>query len=134
MRGHGKSPIEERLLEANWGSDAGYAARNSTLNLAGLNYSIPLSWQKTIAGHGLWVMEPPTPSRWKGAALYPTGITILPGERVQVRVEVVGDQKDGPLFARIPWSEREMEEWIESPGFVDRGNSGPDHVQGVWCG
>ena len=105
MRGHGKSPIEERLLGANWGSDAGYAARNFTLNLAGLNYSIPLSWQDTVAGHGLWIMEPPTPSRWKEAALYPTGITILPGERVQLKVEVVGDDgfvmtEQGPTFTR----------------------------------
>ena len=105
MRGYGRNPIDERSLGANWGSDAGYAARNFTLDLAGLNYSIPLSWQDTVAGHGLWVMEPPTPSRWKEAALYPTGITILPGERVQVKVEVVGDDgfvmtEQGPTFTR----------------------------------
>lgn len=103
--GYGKDPIEERRLEANWGSDAGYAARNFTLDLAGLDYSTPLSWMDAITGQNLWVMKPPVPHDWKEVALYPAGITVLPGERVELRVEIVGEDgfiitEQGPVFTK----------------------------------
>ncbi len=103
--GYGKDPIEERRLESDWGSDAGYAARNFTLDLTGLDYSMPLSWQDTAFGHSLWVMQPQAPDTWKEAALYQTGITVLPGERVQLRVEIVGKDgftmtEQGPVFTK----------------------------------
>ena len=104
--GYGKDPVEERRLEPDWGSDAGYAARNFTLDLAGLDYSTPLSWMDdNIIRQSLWVMKPPNPLEWKEVALYPTGITVLPGEKLELRVEIVGEDgfiitEQGPVFTK----------------------------------
>ena len=59
LGGYGRKPIEERLLGPDWGAHTGYAARNFTLDLVGLDYSLPLSWQDIVSGPGLWVMRPP---------------------------------------------------------------------------
>lgn len=92
LAGYGKKPIDERRLGPNWGFRAGYAARNFTLDLAGLDYSLPLSWEDIAAGPGLWVMRPPSWTKWKEVALYPSGsITVAPGERVTVRIQLVGE-------------------------------------------
>jgi hypothetical protein len=91
LAGYGRKPIDERRLGPDWGSWAGYAARNFTLDLAGLDYSLPLSWEDIASGPGLWVMRPPSWTKWKEVALYPSGISVAPGERVTVRIQLVGE-------------------------------------------
>lgn len=90
QKGYGRDPIEERLLKPNWGASASYAARNFTLDLAGLDYSLPLSWQDTVLGQGMWVMRPPKWWNWQEVALYPSDITVSPGEKLTVEVQLAG--------------------------------------------
>lgn len=89
--GYGRDPVPERRLESDWGSNAAYAARNFTLDLAGLDYSQPLQWGDLVAGPGLWIMRSTKPTVWTESVLYASGGTVPPGQKVQVKVQVVGD-------------------------------------------
>ena len=106
-KGYGNEPIEARLLPADWGSDVGYAARNFTLNLARLDYSMPLSWQDTVVGDSLWVMRPAILME-REKSMYPTSVAVAAGERVEIKVQVVDDAQvqgfattdEGLIFSR----------------------------------
>ncbi len=88
--GYGAKPINERRLGPDWGSWPHYAARNFTLDLAGLDYTLPLSWEDTASGPGLNVMRPSGDGR-TAVATYSPGPRVAPGGKATVQVHVLGD-------------------------------------------
>lgn len=90
---YGRKVDTSRRLPPDWGRWIGYAARNFTLDLWGLDYSQPLRWNDIAAGEGivLRVLEPgpngPRDSE-RVIAVYPNG-EILPGRKFTVVVKEV---------------------------------------------
>ncbi|MGI6662393.1 MAG: DUF4829 domain-containing protein [Bacillota bacterium] len=120
--GYGRDAIDDRRLGPNWGSNAGYAARNFTLNLSGLDYSLPLSWDDTVAGPGLWVVRPPEWFHWREVALYPTDINVPRGGKVTVDIRVAGEAgltftPEGAVFDRA-YSVTLYRPWFSSVAYV----------------
>ena len=104
LAGYGRRPIDERRLGPDWGSWPHYAARNFTLDLLGLDYSVPLAWEDTASGAGLWVVRSQGSGR-KEIALYSTGPRVAPGEKAVVKVQLVGEggpsqTESGQVFAK----------------------------------
>lgn len=101
VAGYGTKAIEERRLPPNWGSLLGYAARNFTADLVGLDYSMPLSWEDIAAGPGLNLMRK-TPGDGRTAiALYSTG-KIEAGQESAVAVcQVQEDRASAQVGTRV---------------------------------
>jgi len=97
LMGYGSKAINDRRLPRNWGSSLGYAARNFTLDLTGLDYSRPLAWEDIASGSGLVVMQVSGVDR-TSVALFPTpGITVKPGEKVVANIRLVHENFGTPM-------------------------------------
>lgn len=100
LAGYGYRAINDRRLPRNWGSSLGYAARNFTLDLTGLDYSLPLAWEDIAAGPGLVVMRASGVDR-KAVAFYPTpAATVKPGEKVVATIRLVHENAGTPTETR----------------------------------
>lgn len=99
--GYGSKAINDRRLPRNWGSSLGYAARNFTLDLTGLDYSLPLAWEDIAAGPGLVVMRASGVDR-RAVAFFPTpAMTVKPGEKVVATIRLAHENAGTSTETRI---------------------------------